>query len=134
MWERRLARPRIEHGHVFPAARNGANRKATANDLSQGRQVGIYAPQSLRSAIAQAKGDDFIEDQQSSDFTSDLAQSFKIGLVRRCKTRAVRHGVDKNAGELRAMPSDQAYCSFRIVEGNSDHIGQDGVRSTLGVG
>src|ERR1039458_1314088 len=98
MWKRRLAGTRIEHGHIFPAARNGANRKAAANDLSQRRQVGIDAPQSLRSAVAQAKGDDLIEDQQSSDFTSDLAQSFKIGLVRRCKTRAVRHQIARSSG------------------------------------
>ena len=117
---------------TFPAAGDGADRKAAANDLSERGQVGIDAPDALRSAIAEAKGDDLVEDQQRADLTSDLAQRLQIGLVRRRKTRAVRHGIDQNAGEFRAMLADQADGSFRIVEGNSDHIGQDVIRRTLG--
>ena len=72
------------------------------------RQVGIDAPQPLRAAKTQPKGDDLVEDQQRADLARDRAQRLEIRLVGGRKPGAVRHRIDQHAGELRAVLADQA--------------------------
>src|SRR5258708_36637796 len=83
--------------HEFLVASYRADRKATADDLSERRQIGIDIPQSLRPAITQTKREDLVEDQQRPDLAVNCPQRFDKGFVRRVKTGAVRHGSDEYA-------------------------------------
>ena len=71
MRQRRLAGGGIEHRHEFPLAADRADRKAAAHDLAERGQIGIDIPKPLRAAIAEAEGDDLVEDQQRADLARD---------------------------------------------------------------
>jgi len=98
--QRRLAGSGIEHAHELLVARDGAHRKATADDLSQRRQIRIDIPQTLAHRDSPGERDDLIEDQQRPDLAGDLAQRFEIGLVGRRKAGAVRHRTTSTQGKL----------------------------------
>src|SRR6478736_5926207 len=72
MRQRRLARARVEHRHDVLVAADRADRKTAANDFSERGQIGIDIPDALRAAIAEAKRDDLIEDQERADLARDF--------------------------------------------------------------
>ena len=53
------------------------------DDLAERGQIGIDAPEALRTATAKAEGDDLIEHQKRADLARYLPQRLQIGLVGR---------------------------------------------------
>ena len=78
----------------------GPDREPAADDLPEGRQIGLAAVTALGAVVAHAKRDHLVEDQQDPAGAGELPQEREEALGGRDEPHAVRQGVDQHRRQL----------------------------------
>ena len=109
----------IQQVHDIGPAAESAHRKASPHDLPKAGQVRINAELGLQTASADAKADDFVENQQHPVPSGDLSHG--PGKLRPNREQA-RLGVEDDTGQLPGVFFQQPGDGGLVVVGKHQHL------------
>ena len=112
--------PRVEQRHHVGAAAERADRQPAADDLAQRGQVGRDAVATLRAVVADAEGDDLVEDEQRARVVRELSKEREELVRRRHDAARPEHRLDDHRRQIVQMRLERSARSFDVVEGRDD--------------
>src|SRR6266566_238674 len=107
---------RIEAGHHFLGAAECADRKTTADNFAEHREIGFDVENLLRTALVKSERDHFIEDEQRPGAMRRFGHSPEKSRRRLDYARRAEHWLKENRGDFRAALREQGLECGRLAK------------------